>query len=505
MNEAIERFLVLYRLERLLGRTARGAVDGDLAEAACLLLAAQSSRGATEKEASDALLVPRERLASSLRTLENREQIFWERSRTDRRRFAFRATAKGLDAASFTDEALAVAFISAGRSLTEEGFDRAVGLLHMCFGSEGVSPDEWLVPARALGVLAALNDAWASAGAQRGVPVLQGVLLALLSQAAGPMELGTLAALTDASVPAVSLHSDNLVAKGLAKYGEARTSLALGESGAVRLKAMLGHGELERLCSEVHAQQVARLGDGDTLDELLSLLGYVLASKGEESGFARSEARSATASRPSTLSALYALLSQLFSYPDRHQAEQRTSSDVLGQVRELLRSLGVVEGLPVDVAARFEAQAAYPAVLRAQEVRAEFTRLFCSYPRLVPLTGSHWVRRSRTTFSLDRGERAAVGLEYRKLGLKNRPGNGEPFDTLVSELDFLSYITALEARAFEGEDAASAREWELLRTDFCTHHFRELAQGVAGATVRYSDNAALGLYAWLLAFLAEEQ
>lgn len=59
----------------------------------------------------------------------------------------------------------------------------------------------------------------------------------------------------------------------------------------------------------------------------------------------------------------------------------------------------------------------------------------------------------RTEFSLAHGERAAVGLEYRKLGLKNRPGNGDPFDALVSELDFLSYVTSLEARAFEGGDA----------------------------------------------------
>lgn len=504
MSEAAERFIVLYRLERLLGRTAQAAVDGDLAEAACLLLAAQSERGMTEKEASDALLVPRERLALLLRVLENREQIFWERSRADRRMFAFRATEKGLDAAAFVDEVLAVAFINAGRSLTEEGFDRAVGLLHVCFGGGEISPDEWLVPARALGALAAFGDAWASAGAQRGVPILQGVLLALLSQAAGPMELGTLAALTAAPVPTVSLHAENLVAKGLAKYGEARTSLALEESAAARLETMLGHGELERLRSEVRAQQAAQLGDADTLDELLSLFGYVLASE-EEPNTLYVGARSVTANRPSTLSALYALLSQLFSYPDRHQAEQRTSSAVLDQARALLQSLGAVEGLPVDVAARFEAQAAHPAALRAQEVRAEFTRLFCSYPRLVPLTGSHWVRRDRTAFSLDRGERAAVGLEYRKLGLKNRPGNGEPFDTLVSELDFLSYIAALEARAFEGGDAASAREWELLRADFCEHHFRELAQGVAGAVVRCSDNAALGLYAWLLDFLAEER
>ena len=151
----------------------------------------------------------------------------------------------------------------------------------------------------------------------------------------------------------------------------------------------------------------------------------------------------------------------------------------------------------------FEAWAAKSPTVRGSDLRAEFTRLFYGYPRLVPLTGSRWVTQGRTEFSLAHGERAAVGLEYRKLGLKNRPGNGDPFDALVSELDFLSYVTSLEARAFEGGDAGSAREWELLRLDFCAHHFGELASGVAQAITQHSDNAFLALYAWLLDLVAD--
>lgn len=208
-------------------------------------------------------------------------------------------------------------------------------------------------------------------------------------------------------------------------------------------------------------------------------------------------------SRPSTLAALYALLARLFSYPERRQAEDHTSIELLRQVRELLEGLGPREGLPVDVAVRFEAWAAKSPTARGRDLRAEFTRLFYGYPRLVPLTGSRWVTQGRTEFSLAHGERAAVGLEYRKLGLKNRPGNGDPFDALVSELDFLSYVTSLEARAFEGGDAGSAREWELLRLDFCAHHFGELASGVARAITQHSDNAFLALYAWLLDLVAD--
>lgn len=204
----------------------------------------------------------------------------------------------------------------------------------------------------------------------------------------------------------------------------------------------------------------------------MSLLDYVLDGQAEEAPSVAATPLGATASnRPSALAALYALLARLFSYPERRQAEDHTSIELLRQVRELLEGLGPRESLPVDVAMRFEAWAAKSPTARGRDLRAEFTRLFYGYPRLVPLTGSRWVTQGRTEFSLAHGERAAVGLEYRKLGLKNRPGNGDPFDALVSELDFLSYVTSLEARAFEGGDAGSAREWELLRLDFCAHHF----------------------------------
>ena len=280
--------------------------------------------------------------------------------------------------------------------------------------------------------------------------------------------------------------------------------MLLEPSGAQRLEAVLAHEAAGRVRAASAASWACDASRAEAFDELMSLLDYVLDGQAEEAPSVAATPLGATASnRPSALAALYALLARLFSYPERRQAEDHTSIELLRQVRELLEGLGPREGLPVDVAVRFEAWAAKSPTARGRDLRAEFTRLFYGYPRLVPLTGSRWVTQGRTEFSLAHGERAAVGLEYRKLGLKNRPGNGDPFDALVSELDFLSYVTSLEARAFEGGDAGSAREWELLRLDFCAHHFGELASGVARAITQHSDNAFLALYAWLLDLVAD--
>lgn len=509
MPDPLERFLLLARLSRLVAQTAQTAVDLSLLEAACLALAAQTGGGVTEAAASKALLVPRERVAPALGNLVAREHIQWERSRADRRTFAFRPTSKGADGAAFLDEAVAIAFIHTCRFLTEEGFDQVVGLLHQRFGCPAGtgSPDarEYLVPAAALGALGAWSDAAATAAAQRGLSSTQVALLVLLQRGGDALELDGLGAALGLSIPAVSLQGENLCEKGLVAWAAARDGLRLTENGGNRVRSVLAHGELARVSEAVRGGGSERgtLAAEESFDSLMSMLGYVFEG-GEVSPCEGAPRSNAAASRPSALSALYALLGSLLSYPDRVQAEQRTAPAVLGQVRDLLAALGVGDALPVDVGARFEAWAAKDASARGRDLREEFTRLFYGYPRLVPTTGSHWVRRGRTEFSLARGERAAVGLEYRKLGLKNRPGSAEPFDALVSELDFLSYITSLEARAFEGGDAGSAREWELLRRDFCEHHFRELAFGVAQAIARHSDNPCLGLYAWLLGFVAAE-
>lgn len=505
MPDILERFLLLHRLCRLVAHTAQVAVDLTMLEAACLALAAQSDGGVTEASATRALLVSRERLTPALDVLAAREHIQWERSRADRRTFAFRPTSKGSDTAAFLDESVGISFIHTCRFLTEEGFDQVVDLLHQCFGrlgAEGAAgARECLVPAAALGALGAWESAVAVAAAQRGLSSTQVALMALLEKASAPLSTDALGLALGLPRASAGLQGDNVCEKGLAAWTPQHDGLVLKEAGAERMHGTLSHGELARVAEGVREAWTAETAEA--FDVLMGMLGYVFEGEGPALREVESPGR-AEASRPSVLSALYALLGSLFSYPDRAQADQRTTLATLGQVRDLLGALGAGDGLPLDVTARFEVWAAKDAATRVRDVRAEFTRLFYGYPRLISTVGSDWVRRGRTEFSLARGERAAVGLEYRKLGLKNRPGNGEPFDALVSELDFLSYITSLEARAFEGGDAGSAREWELLRRDFCEHHFRELAVGVAQAIARHSDNPCLALYAWLLGFVAGE-
>ena len=311
----------------------------------------------------------------------------------------------------------------------------------------------------------------------------------------------SLAAALDASLPAMRLQVERLVEKGLVAFDSSCDGVRLEPAGAQRLSGVLSHEAVERVRDAVVSPWACDARRAEAFDELMSLLDYVF--DGGEEAPALAPVRLGAASRPSALAALYALLARLFSYPEHRQAEEHTSLELLDRVRGLLAGLGLGEGLPVDLATRFETWAAASPTTRARDLRAEFTRLFYSYPRLVSLVGSRWVVQGRTEFSRAHGERAAVGLEYRKLGLKNRPGNHDPFDALVSELDFLSYVTSLEARAFEGGDAGSAREWERLRLDFCTHHFGELARGVARAITQHSDNAFLALYAWLLDLVAD--
>lgn len=501
MMPSAERFLLVQRLYRFLARTSLALGDVTLLEGACLALAAQRPEGVVAAEAAALLRVSREQLDKATAVLADREQIFWERSPRDRRTFAFLVTAKGADAAALLDEGLAIALIGRSRLLTEAGFDRLVTLLHRCFGEPEAEGDACLLPAPALGALASWGAAVAQAGAQRGVPSGQIMVLGHVHGLGAAVSVASLAAALDASLPAMRLQVERLVEKGLVAFDSSCDGVRLEPAGAQRLFGVLSHEAVERVRDAVVSPWACDARRAEAFDELMSLLDYVF--DGGEEGPALAPVRLGAASRPSALAALYALLARLFSYPEHRQAEEHTSLELLDRVRGLLAGLGLGEGLPVDLATRFETWAAASPTTRARDLRAEFTRLFYGYPRLVSLVGSRWVVQGRTEFSRAHGERAAVGLEYRKLGLKNRPGNHDPFDALVSELDFLSYVTSLEARAFEGGDAGSAREWERLRLDFCTHHFGELARGVARAITQHSDNAFLALYAWLLDLVAD--
>ena len=269
---SIERLLLLQRLYRLLTRTALALGDMTLIESACLALAAQQEEGATAAEAAAILRIERAQLNGAVALLEDREQVRWERSSRDRRTFAFRITAKGAEAAAFLDEALAIALINRSRFLTEEGFDRLVGLLHQCFADAEPDGEAYLLPAAALGALGAFGAALAQAGAQRGMPSGQVMTLALLKRAGGPVNVAPLAAALDLSLPAVRLQIEGLVEKGLAKPGSSPNEVLLEPSGAQRLEAVLAHEAVGRVRAASAASWARDASRAEAFDELMSLL-----------------------------------------------------------------------------------------------------------------------------------------------------------------------------------------------------------------------------------------
>lgn len=205
--------------------------------------------------------------------------------------------------------------------------------------------------------------------------------------------------------------------------------------------------------------------------------------------------------RAASLSALFCTLAWAFSYPDREQAREWTSAAFCEECVGLARDAAVGTDALARFALRFDEAARLDGESRARQLRVEHTRLFVTPPRLVPLEGSHWVQH-RTLLSRKKGEAFAVKQVYRELGLVNRAEVKDAADHLVSELDFCAYVASAEAGAWEGDDAASAREWKLLRDEFAKDHFGELAFSVAGEVLRLSDNPFLRFDAGLLQAVA---
>lgn len=196
-------------------------------------------------------------------------------------------------------------------------------------------------------------------------------------------------------------------------------------------------------------------------------------------------------------SSVFETLAWLFSYPSREQARESTSEGFLARMARTLEdaALGDTVARPLFVVCEKEALQAEEQ--RVDRLRIEYTRLFVTPPRLVRMEGSHWVKR-RTPLSRSKGEGFAVAQAYRELGLARKPEAKDPADHIVSELDYVSYVAAAEARAWEGGDAASAHEWRQLAESFLACHVSELATGVSSEVLRLSNNPFMRLYAGLL-------
>ncbi|SEO96528.1 molecular chaperone TorD family protein [Denitrobacterium detoxificans] len=203
---------------------------------------------------------------------------------------------------------------------------------------------------------------------------------------------------------------------------------------------------------------------------------------------------------------LCSVLSEVFGYPSVECAENLASFDAVDQCRELAHAarldLEDTLGLAGLSAEWFDSHCVPGEVdtklSPGRQLRAECTRLFWSYPRLVRLEGRHWAKSDR------RGEVVAVRECYRELGLRNQEGVNAPVDVLASELDYAGYVLRAEADAWDGEDSLSALEWHKLYVSFVDAHLRPCAMGVATGTFEHARNAHVRFYAALLMSVVAE-
>lgn len=176
---------------------------------------------------------------------------------------------------------------------------------------------------------------------------------------------------------------------------------------------------------------------------------------------------------------LFRLTAWSFSYPNIDQAKIMTSKEFLEVRKNLLKTAVKEKDLLTDEAAVLERLCFEESPeKRAIDLRREHTRLFDAPPVLIPLCGGAWVK-EKTLISRKKGEAFAVGQYYKELGLGNQETVKDPYDHLISELDFVSYVTLAEAEAWKEDDSTSAREWRMLREEFLESHLEEFAEKVS--------------------------
>lgn len=207
--------------------------------------------------------------------------------------------------------------------------------------------------------------------------------------------------------------------------------------------------------------------------------------------------------RLSAAAQLFQLAAWQFSYLDKDSARILTSDENVEDCRHLLDA--VCKGRQFLVAewnSLREALEGYPAEKRVTDLRQEYTRLFIAPPILISLNGSAWVK-EKTLISRKKGEAFAVSQYYKELGLVNQRGVRDPYDHLVSELDFVSYVIAAETEAWSNNDSDSACGWRDTREDFLGNHLAEFAANVSLKIRRETQNPFIRFSAQLLAGLVE--
>lgn len=174
----------------------------------------------------------------------------------------------------------------------------------------------------------------------------------------------------------------------------------------------------------------------------------------------------------------WALLARLFDYPDARLVEELRSGELQ---QELERSIGAVAPLLLRECSLRE-QAAVPEL---QELAAEYSRLFYFGERDTPLCSLHEGEH--------RGHRMEVMEKvlryYTHFGLRIASTPNEMPDHLVSELEFLHFLSFQEERyRRHGMDGEAFRR---ARTDFLCAHPKAWMRGFCE---RIADTTRLPFY-----------
>ncbi len=196
----------------------------------------------------------------------------------------------------------------------------------------------------------------------------------------------------------------------------------------------------------------------------------------------------------SSLASLFSILAFFFAYPSKEQIESLSPEQLIDECKKLILASnssfqGTFTKLKKDMLQNDRRGNSF--------FRAEYTRLFITPPTQISLKGSSWVK-TRTQLSRAKGEAYAVSQIYRDIGLRNKAGTKDPYDHLVSELDYMSYVANAEVMAWNGGDAGSAYEWRKLGDVFMRQHFAELALGVSSQIECLSNNALMRLCGLML-------
>ena len=480
------------------------AIQADMSLGAYAMLASVAERqDGLEKRAACSLFASQERAQAAITELEHLELVELVRSSADRRMTATIASVKGKARLDMLDEAICIALIDSSERLTESALERLESLLARV--AEDEYPDArmaGIIPSVVARTLSSFKADASRICSQARTTMLQAGTLAALSYFDEPLTSSQIACSLNVPASAAMLQMELLEKRGDVRLSRESGPYSITESGEKRAAELLSR------ISKANAAAIPWAMRTQNARDAIEFAAYLFpieiaplpqnAKTDQAPTISTNAAGASPADRARSLSKLYASLALAFTYPDRQKAAELTSAEQIEKCRLLVIGAGHAAGIPAPMCERFERWSAKAEDERIDGLRQEFTRLFYTYPLRVKLCGGDWVKANRTQFSISHGERAAVGLEYRKLGLKNQSGVNEPFDSLVSELDFLSYLAFSEARSIQFSDAGSAHEWERLRSKFGTSHFNEFAQGVAAKIADETVYALLVFYSTLL-------